>query len=170
MKIELDLPVPEGWRFVGYQLPKKGQGYMASANSDFKIALEDFYSSSCFTFERIEPVDEELESARKKFPVGSWFKTSAGGSTIHRVERVDWETDDCRGFLVSDCTPFPLPTWRCCAEDKPKKDGQYVMRIKGHAPYKYRVRYYSLGVKLWRFNHEDVAIPEGYEWLDEGER
>jgi hypothetical protein len=42
MKIELDLPVPEGWRFVGIQPTKKGQGGCMSELNAFidKYILE----------------------------------------------------------------------------------------------------------------------------------
>jgi len=54
MKIELDLPVPEGWRFVGYQVPDKGQGCIGVDGTFF---IKNDYPETWFylTFERIEP-------------------------------------------------------------------------------------------------------------------
>jgi hypothetical protein len=140
--------------------------------------LEDWGSTRALTFERIEPeIDEELEAAKRKFPVGSTFKSSSfksgKGSTIYTVKEVREEnladcvhelciiSDDDRGFLVSECTPFPLPVWRCCYADKPKTEGRRPVRLKNDI---YGCRVDSFQNGEWGFSNAR------YEWLDEGER
>ena len=60
MKIELDLPqVPEGWRCIGLVEPRRGHGYI-SERLKFVMAEKNL-SFNSITFERIEPVDHELE-------------------------------------------------------------------------------------------------------------
>jgi hypothetical protein len=168
MKIELDLPVPEGWRFVGYQLPKKGEGYMSSIYSNFNVASEDFYNSRCFTFERIEPVDEELEQAKKL--IGKWVKIKNYHHHLYLVEYVTRDEENklliwSNGswYYFKFCTPFPIPVWRCCESDKPKIDKCYPTRLKSDH-LEYFLSSYHNG--KWSMANS----PESSEWLDEGER
>lgn len=175
MKIELDLPVPEGWRCIGYQVPKEGQGYITSVG--FIIAESDRILPH-ITFERIEPVDEELEAMKAKFPANSYFKINDSFSPIFKVAKSDIERDsrfpeviniptyDGNNFIWFNsriCTPFPLPKWRCCDDERPKKDGRYFIKdmdgkLVGVANYSVNDGWYDL-----------PGIAKYYGWLDEGE-
>lgn len=123
-------------------------------------------------------IDHELESAKKKFPVGSYFKTdypdyddfilpvtsveNRGGLGVNIWSGKNGNTSiPCP---VERCTPFPLPTWRCCASDKPKKDGKYIGRRK-NAPETYAgIEHFNNG--SWdNLPWKECAM----EWLDEGE-
>jgi len=124
-------------------------------------------------------IDHELESAKKKFPVGSYFKTDYPDydDFILPVTSVEnrgglgvniWSGKNGRTSIpcpVDRCTPFPLPVWRCCESDKPKKDGTQHVRDKGNHYIK-GVYQYNLETKTWN----GMLIPSRLEWLDEGER
>ena len=177
MKIELDLPqVPEGWRFVGYQVPDYKQGIIGTTG-EFEVVNYNTCEEHYLTFERIEPeIDVELERARKKFPVGSWFKL-LNLDMVQQVSDVIRRGADllilCTNGLtefVQNCTPFPLPTWRCCDSDKPKKEGTYHTRVKkGEAPVgKKKDAHYFLSVSEgWNVSADTNMSMR--EWLDEGE-
>lgn len=116
-------------------------------------------------------VDTELEEAKKKFPVGSWF-TSDGfdrqAYTVKAVERrylnIITLVTYCgpHHFPAVNCIPLSIPTWRCCESDKPKKYGHYYTRVKDCHEEKQAHLYNEFG---WPFHG-----PEYAEWLDEGER
>jgi hypothetical protein len=144
--------------------------------------LEDWGSTRALTFERIEPeIDEELEAAKRKFPVGSYFKTNYPDydDFILPVTSVEnrggfginiWSGKNPNTSIpcpIDRCTPFPLPTWRCCDADKPKKEGSYFVR----EPDDKRIK----DVCFW--NNEDwaskiftISPNRRREWLDMGER
>lgn len=68
------------------------------------------------------------------------------------------------------CTPFPIPTWRCCESDKPKEEGEYPIRFKNN-PKKYSKATFinnnwhdSWGAKIIM----DIVSRGNVEWLDEG--
>ena len=102
MKIELDLPVPDGWRFVGYQLPKEGQGFIRMLDKAFMIAKHDFFDGeNRLTFERIEPVDTELEAVKAKFPIGSKVQYKKGTYGLEGEVRVVKDIHCCDdGFTI----------------------------------------------------------------------
>lgn len=162
MKIELDLPVPEGWRVVNYSY--------GSCNDPFK---ETITMNTTLTFERIEPVDEELEQAKKL--IGTWvvFKTRNVILKVKTMRRDNWskkivfeaeyQTNEPVDFYLEDFNPFPLPTWRCCDDERPKKDGRYFIKdmdgkLVGVANYSVNDGWYDL-----------PGIAKYYGWLDEGE-
>ena len=116
-------------------------------------------------------VDHELESARKKFPVGSWFYYNGQEKTLFKVHEVRNSFGNivvrsfANSYTARHCTPFPLPTWRCCESDKPKKDGKYLTRRKNtHEEKEVDVYCFRLG-----WNCSQVRISD-YEWLDEGKK
>jgi len=160
-------------------ITEEGQGYITSVG--FIIAESDRILPH-ITFERIEPVDEELEAMKAKFPANSYFKINDSFSPIFKVAKSDIERDsrfpeviniptyDGNNFIWFNsriCTPFPLPTWRCCVSDKPKESGYYYLRSKDRKWQ--RLEYFS--------SNESFARNEGWgelditnlKWLDEGE-
>jgi len=112
-----------------------------------------------------QDLDTELEEAKIKYKLGSYFKT-IHSDDILMVKEVFRGLDDGTIFIqakagsckLNDCTPFPLPVWRCCETDKPKKNGYYYTRDKRDNSKRYG---------FYNFNHYDNS---NYEWLDEGER
>ena len=179
MKIELDLPqVPEGWRFVGYQVPKKGQA-VATHCGQFEKLLNDWDSTRALTFERIEPEDPELEEAKKL--TGKWvvFKDKDVILKVRSVLRDSYskaltfeaisQTGNLAQFYLRDFNPFPLPVWRCCESDKPKKEKRYAVRCK-HDRGRYNSADYENLKWLDRWGTEFCGVESNYEWLDEGER
>lgn len=170
MKIELELPVPEGWRFLGYKRPLDNE-FFWHPTLNAMCPVKDFMTAHELTFERIEPeIDAELEEAKKKFPVGSWFKPQGYPNFIIQVVEVErvknrimifieheqWE------FYLEDCQPFPLPRWRCCESDKPEKEAYYYLRSKNRD-----------WQRLVEFNFKlewcRLINASDYEWLDEGQ-
>ena len=119
-------------------------------------------------------IDKELEEARKKFPVGSYVQHANYGSTKFLVVCVDRHPIDDHIIIITEgpmpnldierCTPFPIPIWRCCEKEKPKKDGEYFVSVKGDAKQK-MIRKFTGRSWLWKAG--DVGISIGYEWLDE---
>ena len=179
MKIELDLPqVTEGWRCIGFKMPKKGQGY-CGPNGEFSISEIDNSFYKYITFERIEPVDHELEEAKKKFPVGSWFYINMETEVLYTVHSVRRSTTATGGDIWVDfiydavmnaeraniCTPFPIPTWRCCESDKPEKSCSVITRHKLEHSFK-KLGMDYVADKGWESIHLDRE--KDYEWLDEG--
>lgn len=113
-------------------------------------------------------VDTELEQAKKRFPVGSTFKDR--GETVYCLKSYEYREDqkcwilidtDYNMHSVSNCTPFPLPVWRCCESDKPKKSGRYFARQKDTKA--------CMGV-VYFCNESWEGGTHKTEWLDEGER
>jgi hypothetical protein len=167
MKIELDLPqVPEGYKFVGWNMPQAGQFYL-SDDKFFTECKKDVLPYYYLTFERIEPeIDWELEQAKKLN--GTWVTVSDihGIFEVVEVERIIASlvltTKDGRSHLIEYCTPFPLPVWRCCESDKPKVGQYYPVRKNKSLTYDL-IRFDGSG-----FWDTDLLISK-YEWLDEGD-
>lgn len=167
MKIELDLPVPEGFQLLESKAIRE---FDAEGKKKFMVYSE-------LTFERIEQVDEELEQAKKRFSSG-WFLWD-GRETVYKTEFIERDTkghgllmitsDAGNTYLLSDCIPTTLPTWRCCESDKPKVEGTYYVRCKAD-----KVQYlFYYTIPAWRtVSHKCMTQiwPHNYEWLDEGER
>ena len=180
MKIELDLPqVPEGWRCIGYSVPEEGQG-MITGRGDFVICNREnnsTYKTYFLTFERIEPeIDQELEQAKKRFASG-WFLWD-GRETVLKVCNIMRDTkghgllmitsDAGNTYLLNDCIPTTIPTWRCCESDKPKTKGRlYATRLKGNHVVLDSAQFCECGTWGGWLNLKYIA---NYEWLDEGER
>jgi len=164
MKIELDLPVPEGWRFVGMIATQKGQMYINNIGEQVICSSNFVEDQKYLTFERIEQVDEELEEAKKL--IGKWVTVNDihGIFQIVEVERIIASiivtTRDGRSHLVDSCRIKTLPVWRCCESDKPKKEGRYFIRQKDTKA--------CMTVILF---HNETWTQGTYkcEWLDEGE-
>lgn len=153
--------------------PKHGEYFVAGwSRRIVKNVDKDntFHSSVVLT----PKIDHELESAKKKFPVGSYFKTdypdyddfilpvtsveNRGGLGVNIWSGKNGNTSiPCP---VERCTPFPLPTWRCCETDKPKVEGLYLSRHK-IGKHKHTCRFLN-GAFTCRAD-------SNYEWLDEGE-
>lgn len=182
--LEIDTPklvIPSDWECIGYQIPQKGMGYIPESPSrNFEIAPCDFDANKPvhkLCFRKVEPVDTELESAKKKFPVGSWFTYSNEPDTIYTVGHIERRDADNRVRIIVKgktfnldaelCHPFPLPVWRCCESDKPKKDGEYAMRSKGSK--RIFSAKYSIATASWDWTSVIDCPYSNYEWLDEGE-
>jgi hypothetical protein len=154
MKIELDLPVPEGWRYKSDDLDLLGK------------TDKYLWITGELTFERIEPEDEELEQAKKL--IGKWVK-SKKFNVIYQVESA-YRVSEKEIMLASQsftslydsCAPFPLPVWRCCESDKPKVGRYYPVRKNKSLTYDL-IRFDGSG-----FWDTDLLISK-YEWLDEGD-
>lgn len=184
MKTEINYPqleIPDGWVCIGYQTPKRGMGYITCNGPEFAITSCDF--SECLTsvrlcFRKLEPVDAELESAKKL--IGKWviFKTRDVILKVKTIRIDKWSNkivfqaeyflNEPVDFYLEDFNPFPLPTWRCCASDKPKKSGEYAMRSKGSK--KIFSGKYSIATAFWDWTSVIDCPYSDYEWLDEGER
>ena len=121
-------------------------------------------------------VDAELESAKKKFPVGSWVMCpSRDTHAVYKVSKVDRNSYLPDIILVhggvytcevSLCTPFPLPTWRCCETDKPEKSCSVITRHKLEHSFK-KLGMDYVADKGWESIYS--GREKDYEWLDEGE-
>lgn len=177
------LIIPEGWACIGYQIPKKGQGFVSASTGFFVVADMDFNDQSTsvrLCFRKVESVDTELEDAKKKFPVGSYFKTdypdyddfilpvtsveNRGGFGINIWSGKNGNTSiPCP---IELCTPFPLPRWRCCESDRPKKTKNCFLRFKESLTPSH-LDVYLDQIKGWERLHKGQA--DLYEWLDEGE-
>lgn len=159
------------------------------------LAVGDYYISAPFAISRWEgpptagtflaltpKVDKELEEAKRKFPVGSYYTTTERMSgvfaKVESVERVELRDENRVCVITSDicstvesCTPFPLPVWRCCVSDKPKKEGNYFLRSKNSN--KKTISFYQNN-DIWVLNKGEISASLGwenhknYEWLDEG--
>ena len=174
MKIELDLPqVPEGFKFIGFRPPKKGQYFlvMDSGNLHKSEIDESKYDPSCLTFERIEPVDTELEEAKKL--IGKWvrYKDRDIAFKLTDVVRDSYSKEilgvvlnsiDSEKYYFKDLAPFPLPRWRCFDSEKPERSGYYYLRSKDRQ-YKKLAEYHPA------HNWYGLGKATDYEWLDEGD-
>jgi hypothetical protein len=176
-KITLEIQNDTGLEFeeqAEWRRPKMGEYYVGQYGN----IIEQMSSPLCDEYMVITPkVDHELESAKKKFPVGSWFMCpSRDTHAVYKVSKVDRNSYLPDIILVhggvytcevSLCTPFPLPTWRCCATDKPKKSGEYAMRSKGSKKI-FSVKY-SIATAFWDRTSVIDCPYSDFEWLDEGE-
>lgn len=170
------LEIPDGWECIGYQTPKKGMGYITCNGPEFAITTCDF--SECLTsvrlcFRKVEPVDHELEEAKKKFPDNSYFKYKASTAiyVVEKLYRDEYQNEPVIMIRPKDghvhhdirhCTPFPLPTWRCFDSDKPERSGYYYLRSKDR-------QYKKLAEYNPAHNWYGLGKATDYEWLDEGE-
>ena len=102
----------------------------------------NWFTHPIFTpYDPIDTIDTELDEAKKRFPVGSWFNHKDYRSTLFKVQAVRriWGTinivpDSNHQFYATSCTPAALPHYpqgRCCLTDPPKKDGYYLVQGKG---------------------------------------
>lgn len=123
-------------------------------------------------FEDPAQVDEELEAARQKFPVGSWFTTRHENSAIYKVHKVVrgyYEATRNHIFVYSSdrfnmyvglCTPFTFPSapeWHPMSEE-PDCPGDYLVRNNQSyviALYSYS-KWYLCGIR--------VTFPETAQW------
>lgn len=125
-------------------------------------------------------IDHELEDAKKL--IGKWvryrdrdiaFKLTDIAFKLTDVVRDSYSKEilgvvlnsiDSEKYYFKDLAPFPLPVWRCCMSDKPKKDGKYIGRRK-NAPETYAgIEHFNNG--SWdNLPWKECAM----EWLDEGE-
>ena len=116
----------------------------------------------------VPEVDTELEEAKKRFPVGSWFTDMDRGSTIFKVndiKRVDREykenvlvLTDCTGnwHCVDLCTPATLPTakWRCMKTDIETPKTRMLAQLKRHELSR------SVFVEVYRNQEDDLWCTE----------
>lgn len=179
MKTEINYPqleIPDGWVCIGYQTPKRGMGYITCNGPEFAITSCDF--SECLTsvrlcFRKLEPVDAELESAKKL--IGKWvrYKDRDIAFKLTDVVRDSYSKEilgvvlnsiDSEKYYFKDLTPFPLPVWRCCESDKPKSLGKYYLRRKNGTE---KIVTSIAPSGTWAIGYENAS---DYEWLDEGER
>lgn len=168
-KITLEIQNDTGVEFeetTKWDCPKESEYFI---NSRHRIEKSDRFSS-CYHVVLTPKIDHELESARKKFPVGSYYTSSKRmKGVILTVDMVKRDTETNTVLLVTNdladdvkhCTPFPLPVWRCCEADRPKKEGYYFLRNKTtkEGDYVFFDRHYRKNM-IWH----------NYEWLDEGEK
>lgn len=175
-KITLEIQNDTGVEFedtMTIDLVSKGQYYYSTQRQ--KIARAD--RDICVPQIVLTPtVDTELEDNRKRFPVDSWVKQAGLTNTtiLYKVREVTRENVadghfpvvvHChdRSFFPLDCVPFPLPTWRCCESDKPKRGGKYFTRLKGtHEEKEVDVYCFRLD---WNCRSVEIS---NYEWLDDG--
>lgn len=139
---------------------------------DGKVQRSDYTIVGCKCIVLTPKVDHELEEARKKFPVGSWFRVEDRESTTYKVLVIErlcasliMTSDDGDSHLVDSCTPFPIPTWRCCESDKPKTQGRYYTRRKRDHAERDFDEYCG---ENWEAINPEYISPLDYEWLDEG--
>lgn len=110
-------------------------------------------------------VDKELEEAKKL--IGTLVYLGSNKKHLYQIDDVERDANNILIAWINEswitcsiCTPFPIPTWRCCENEKPKKDGDYFTRAvdtKGWMG----TNYFKNG--RWTKECRDE------EWLDEGE-
>lgn len=152
-----------------YRPPREGEYFIADNNAKIERSVGDFERKHYFVL--APKIDQELEEAKKKFPVGSLFlHKNYGGNAfeVQEVYRADYnqrlliKTQIYPDLYVDYCTPFPVPTWRCCESDKPEKAGHYPTRLKKNHKF-----YFT--AKLIDDRWDMPFAGKGVEWLDEGE-
>lgn len=175
-KITLEIQNDTGVEFedtTKWDCPKEGEYFI---NSRHKIEKSDRFSS-CYHYVLTPKIDAELEEAKKL--IGKWvrYKDRDIAFKLTDVVRDSYSKEilgvvlnsiDSEKYYFKDLTPFPLPTWRCCASDKPKKSGEYAMRSKGSKKI-FSVKY-SIATAFWDRTSVIDCPYSDYEWLDEGER
>lgn len=120
-------------------------------------------------------VDAELEEAKNRFPVGSWFNVSAEtGSTIRQVKEVFRcllhvyvKSDSIENFLLERCTPATLPItaqWRCMKTDTENSLEHRLLCLDGE----YCTGWYDIAKATWCVNNQytDLSCYETFEWLE----
>ncbi len=118
----------------------------------------------------LEPVDQELEDAKKL--IGTWVRSDYMAFKVQEVERED--DDECSpiyikgncGFrwLLSEVEPVWVTAPRCCVDDAPKEDGLYLVMF-GNDVYLYSFingKWYSKGdVRYFSDNTKWYELPRG---------
>lgn len=126
----------------------------------------------------VPAVDTELEEAKKRFPVGSWFTAQGYPNMMMKVSEVErfkrgvmilieheeWE------FYPKECTPATLPTakWRCMKTDVENScDHRLICLDCGHSQ-EYCTGWYNVANKAWCVNNQyiDLSCYETFEWLE----
>ena len=126
----------------------------------------------------VPAVDTELEEAKKRFPVGSWFTAQGYPNMMMKVSEVErfkrgvmilieheeWE------FYPKECTPATLPTakWRCMKTDVENSlEGRLVYLGIGHCV-NYHIGFYDVAKDRWCVNNQyiDLSCYETFEWLE----
>jgi len=118
-------------------------------------------------------IDKELEDAKKL--IGKWVKFNDRDVVlrVRHIFRDKFSNNilcfDAIGqyqtlgeYYLKDFTPFPMPVWRCCEKDKPKKDGYYPIRRKDNH------KDYDTGFYHAHNNSRWDDLSKDFEWLDEG--
>ena len=114
--------------------------------------------------------DTELEEAKKKFPVGSWFTSDGFDRQAHTVKAVERRYLNIitlvtyygpHHFPAVNCIPLSIPIWRCFDSDKPERSGYYYLRSKDR-------QYRKLAEYHPAHNWYGLGKATDYEWLDEG--
>ena len=143
------------------------------------VAVEDLEAN--FIPYQKEPVDTELEEARKRFPVGSWFTQKDSGSTHFRVKEI--KRDKCGVYIVDDserhhipdnCTPATLPTapikWRCMKTDVPNdiNRDKLLYLIGGYGLVRNAVGCYNHVKETWWIDNVwiDLSCYQTALWLE----
>lgn len=136
---------------------------------DGKVQRSDYSIVGCKCIVLTPKIDHELEEAKRL--VGKYVKYKSGDPTLFLVDEV---SRSYHGRLIvffkgspssvsyEDCQPFPIPTWRCCDHERPRKDGRYFFKdIDGK----------FLGVANYSVNdgwYDLPGIAKCHGWLDEG--
>lgn len=170
-KITLEIQNDTGVEFeetTKWDCPKESEYFI---NSRHRIEKSDRFSS-CYHYVLTPKIDAELEDAKSKYKLKSYFKTRHSDDIL-MVKEVYRGLDDGSIFIkakagsckLNDCTPFPLPVWRCCAEDKHLLQPRKAYFVRSKKKDVWLLDTYD-PVRGW----EEVNHENKYEWLDEGEK
>ena len=129
----------------------------------------------------VPAVDTELEEAKKRFPVGSWFNFKGYGSALFKVKevaRASLGADYCDIILVKDdsderyqaesCTPATLPTaakWRCMKTDVENNVSDRIVRLDNIN----HIGWYDVAKRAWFIRgclYIDLSRYETALWLE----
>lgn len=130
---------------------------------DGKVQRSHYTIVGCKCIVLTPKIDAELEEAKRL--IGKYFSHNNKNhifivKNVVRLHENIYISDGCEhDYILHNCTPFPIPVWRCCESDKPKKDGRYFTR--------------DIDTKGWMKanNFKDGRWSGEYErdeWLDEG--
>lgn len=124
----------------------------------------------------VPEVDTELEEAKKRFPVGSWY-SSLSFHVAYKVTEVKRRSDykkiyvcsaDGYEYDVKLCTPATLPTaapkWRCMKTDVENSMADRVVRLDDVN----HIGWYDVAKKTWfvRGVYIDLSCYETALWLE----
>lgn len=131
-----------------YRVKKPGYPHVCKVvkverdDDDGCIYIDGWLASS---IEPVPEVDTELEEAKKRFPVGSWFTHNKRASTLYKVKAVKYDEKYKRTYILDDagvtaniynCTPATLPTrkiqWRCMKTDAPDTTRNVFIKLAGY--------------------------------------
>ena len=169
-KITLEIQNDTGVEFeetTKWDCPKESEYFI---NSRHRIEKSDRFSS-CYHYVLTPKIDAELEEAKKL--IGKWIKCK-GDNFAFEVEEVYRDKEDnfikvynktLGTYFVSETDPFPLPVWRCCAEDKHLLQPRKAYFVRSKKKDVWLLDTYD-PVRGW----EEVNHENKYEWLDEGEK